>query len=186
MILGQKVKTTVVGGRPIAGPMQSIAGVEGAQVCAFREIRNTARAAIEIAPKAQRHGLRGGEVGILAEGYAAKRGLGAINVKNQFSKGHLETPMQFLEQNANCRFFYTAKMLGSPELVWKRAIDATWTDPKKNCVQGSRQNDPETPLKKDPKIPLKNGSARVSLRSSSHFIITITTVVLLSTGLFLW
>jgi hypothetical protein len=151
MILGMDIKATVVGGRPSTGPMQSIAGVEGAQVFELNDISNIAAAAIELAPEDRKPDLMAGQLAVLAEGYALKRATtpsnaGALNGKNQFAKSNSQTPLQFLMQPANCRFFYTAKMLSTPELVWQRAVDATWTNPDMMCVQGSRitSNDSQT------------------------------------------
>ncbi|KAI1496509.1 peptidase S41 family protein [Biscogniauxia marginata] len=137
------VKSTAVGGRPQVGPMQSIAGVEGAQVFLFSEISSLASAVIELAPKRCQAELLAGELGVLADGYVLKRGIdpvnaGAINGKNAFSPSDSQTPLQFLYEPANCRFFYTAEMLSKPELVWQRTVDATWTDPGLYCVQGSQ------------------------------------------------
>ncbi|KAI1873143.1 uncharacterized protein JN550_003396 [Neoarthrinium moseri] len=143
MILGLNIKTTAVGGRPVAGPMQSIAGVEGAQVFELGDISNVASAVIELGPEVRKAELQNGELGILAEGYAIARATdprspGAVNGKNQFASMDAQTPLQFLMQPANCRFFYTAEMLTRPELVWQRVVDATWTDPEAMCVAGSR------------------------------------------------
>ncbi|KAI1640892.1 peptidase S41 family protein [Biscogniauxia mediterranea] len=137
------VKTVAVGGRPQTGPMQSIAGVEGAQVFELSEISSLANAVIELAPQASQTALLAGELGVLADGYALKRGIdpssaGAVNGKNAFSPSDSQTPLQFLYEPANCRFFYTADMLSKPELVWQRAVDATWTSPQSFCVQGSQ------------------------------------------------
>ncbi|KAH7314246.1 peptidase S41 family protein [Rhexocercosporidium sp. MPI-PUGE-AT-0058] len=142
MILQMNVKTTVIGGRPQTGMMQSIAGVEGAQVFPLDELSIAAAAVIELAPAERKAELRAGETGLLADAYALKRlaavaNPGAVNGKNAFSATDSQTPLQFLMQPANCRIFYTAQMLSSPELVWKRTVDATWTDPNEFCVEGS-------------------------------------------------
>ncbi|PBP20352.1 peptidase S41 family protein [Diplocarpon rosae] len=142
MILQMKVKTTVIGGRPQTGVMQSIAGVEGAQVFPLDAISQAAAASIVLAPAGRQAELRAGELGTLADGYALRRlssasNPGAINAKNAFSATDAQTPLQFLYQPANCRIFFTAQMLSSPELTWKRTVDATWTDPNKFCVEGS-------------------------------------------------
>ncbi|KAH9996366.1 peptidase S41 family protein [Xylariaceae sp. FL0662B] len=143
MILQLQVKTTAVGGRPQTGPMQAVAGVEGAQVFMMNEITTAAAAALALAPQEQQAQLQASELGVLAEGYAIQRAAdpaqaGAVNAKNAFAPFDSKTPLQFLYQSANCRFFYTADMLDGPALVWQRAVDATWNDPANFCVQGSR------------------------------------------------
>lgn len=142
MIMQQNVKTVVVGGRPATGPMQSIAGVEGAQVFPLNEIQQAAAASLVLAPADQQQQLSQSELGIIAEGYFLDRAAtpsngGAINGKNAFSHTDAQTPLQFLMQPAQCRFFYTKEMIYGPEATWKRAVDATFKDPQGLCVEGS-------------------------------------------------
>ncbi|KAJ0114556.1 hypothetical protein J7T55_004800 [Diaporthe amygdali] len=142
MIMQQNVKTVVVGGRPTTGPMQSIAGVEGAQVFPLNDLQQAAAAAVFVAPPEQQQQLSQSELGIIAEGYILDRSAtpsngGAINGKNAFSHTDAQTPLQFLMQPAQCRFFYTKEMIYGPEAVWKRAVDATFKDPQGLCVEGS-------------------------------------------------
>lgn len=79
---------------------------------------------------------------MLAQGYAVKRALdptspGGVNFKNAFAPSDSQTPLQFLYEAANCRFFYTPEMITSAELTWRYAVNATWTDPATYCVEGS-------------------------------------------------
>ena len=146
MILQAGVKTVTVGGRPREGPMQAIAGVEGAQIFLFDDISKAASAALELAPAAgvQLDASENGELGTLAAGYAIRRAAdptnagGSLNGKNTFGKTDAATPLQFLYEPANCRFFYTPSMLTEPASAWRRAVDATWSDPARFCVRGSR------------------------------------------------
>ncbi|KAE9367178.1 hypothetical protein N431DRAFT_548773 [Stipitochalara longipes BDJ] len=143
MILQLNVTTTVIGGRPMSGPMQSIAGVEGVQVVPLDELSDAASAVIALSPSSEQATLKASELGVLADGYALKRltssaFAGSVNGKNAFGAKDSQTPLQFLYQPANCRIFYTKEMLFSPDAVWKRTVDATWTDPAANCVEGSR------------------------------------------------
>ncbi|KAK0620702.1 peptidase S41 family protein [Immersiella caudata] len=140
MIQQLDVKATVVGGRPQTGPMQSVAGVEGAQVFFLPSLQSAASAVLTLSPDLN---VTDSELAILDEGYALRRAAspanpGGVNGKNAFMKADAETPLQFLYQAANCRFFYTKEMLFGPGEVWKRAVDATWTDPEAFCVEGSR------------------------------------------------
>ena len=140
MIQQLDVKATVVGGRPKPGQMQSVAGVEGAQVFLLGSLQSTANAVLTLSPELN---TTDSELALLDEGYALRRAAnpaspGGVNGKNAFMKVDAQTPLQFLYQAANCRFFYTKEMLFGPGEVWKRAVDATWTDPAKFCVEGSR------------------------------------------------
>ncbi|KAI0142315.1 hypothetical protein F4776DRAFT_501523 [Hypoxylon sp. NC0597] len=142
MIFQQDVKTVSVGGRPQAGVMQSIGGVEGSEVMMFSAIAGIAAQAMTIpTDPAEIQQLRNGELGELAEGYAVKRLMspdaGTVNFKNNFAPSDSQTPLQFTYEAANCRFFYTTDMITSPELTWQYAVNATWTDPDKYCVEGS-------------------------------------------------
>ncbi|KAH8903816.1 hypothetical protein BR93DRAFT_953106 [Coniochaeta sp. PMI_546] len=143
MIMQLNISTTVVGGRPTKGVMQSIAGVEGAQVFPLTAINQAAAAALALSPPDRVAEMNGSDLAVIAEGYAIARGAtpgnpGAVNGKNAFARSDAETPLQFLYQPGNCRFFYTADMVRGPERVWERAVDATWTDPGRWCVEGSR------------------------------------------------
>ncbi|KAK3323334.1 peptidase S41 family protein [Cercophora scortea] len=140
MILQLNIKTTVIGGRPQTGPMQSVAGVEGAQVFYFEEMMAAASAVMTLDPSSN---VTGSDLALMGEGYALSRAAnplrpGAVNGKNAFSRMDATTPLQFLYQPANCRIFYTREMIYGPTEVWKRTVDATWTDPGKFCVEGSR------------------------------------------------
>jgi hypothetical protein len=92
-----------------------------------------------LSPASEQAALNSNELGVLANGYALN-GLtspafaGSVNGKNAFGAKDSQTPLQFLYQPANCRIFYTKEMLFSPDAVWKRTVDATWTDPAANCV----------------------------------------------------
>ncbi|KXJ97054.1 hypothetical protein Micbo1qcDRAFT_229809 [Microdochium bolleyi] len=143
MTIQGNVKSTAIGGRPRTGPMQSVGGVEGSQIFPLAEIKKTANAAIGLVDSARQTELRAGDLGVLAEGYAISRSTdpknpGGVNGKNSFLPGDSSTPAQFLWQPANCRFFYTAPMLGDAKQVWQRAVDSAWTDPDRFCVAGSR------------------------------------------------
>lgn len=144
MILEAGVRTVTMGGRPRPGPIQAIAGVEGAQVFYFADLAQAAAAAQVLGPAAGIGAADPRQLGLLADGYAIRRAMdpanagGSVNGKNAFGKADARTPFQFLYEPANCRFFYTAEMLDRPEAAWQRAVDAAWTDPARFCVQGSR------------------------------------------------
>lgn len=101
---------------------------------------------------------------MLAEGYAIQRSAnpvtspGSINFRNAFAPSDSKTPLQFLYEPANCRFFYTPQMINTPELVWKYAVGATWTDAAHFCVQGSRVQ-ANTTRGLDPAFRAKNNGA---------------------------
>lgn len=137
------VKTISVGGRPQTGPMQSMGGVEGAQVFELEDIQRAAAATMFLATPEQQARMSQDDTGIIAEGYALLRAAtpgsaGAVNGKNAFSHTNAQVPLQFLNQPANCKFFYTKEMILGPEETWKRAADAAFNNPDQFCVEGSQ------------------------------------------------
>jgi hypothetical protein len=141
MIHQKNISTTVIGGRPRLGPMQAIAGSEGAGFMHMQNMTDTARLALELAsPELQKElkAKKDSNLVALAEGYALRRGSGTVNSKNNFSPHDSTTPLQFRYHLANCRLFWTRHMISGPELTWKRTVDGTWTDPDRFCVEGSR------------------------------------------------
>ncbi|RKU41565.1 hypothetical protein DL546_003765 [Coniochaeta pulveracea] len=152
MTYQKNISTTVIGGRPRLGPMQPIAGTEGAGMIHMQNLTDTARLAMELASPELQKVFKTDEYGnlvALAEGYAVRRGNGTVNFKNNFAPHNHTTPLQFLYHPANCRLFWTREMISDPELTWKRAVDGTWTDPEEVCVEGSRVMTGETVGKRD-------------------------------------
>ncbi|KAG7103184.1 Peptidase S41 family protein ustP like [Verticillium longisporum] len=140
-ILGLGVKTVAMGGRPVTGPMQAIAGVEGAQVFFFNDMQADAASLLALSPPDVRARLEGGELGEIARGYAILRSAtpasaGAVNGKNSFMPGDASTPLQFLWQPASCRVYYTPATQRGAEAAWTVAARATWED-QGLCVEGS-------------------------------------------------
>ncbi|RNJ59198.1 hypothetical protein D7B24_003291 [Verticillium nonalfalfae] len=140
-ILGLGVKTVAMGGRPVTGPMQAVAGVEGAQVFFFNDMQADAASVLALSPPDVRARLEGGELGEIARGYAILRSAtpasaGAVNGKNSFMPGDANTPLQFLWQPASCRVYYTPAMQRGAEAAWTVASRATWED-QSLCVEGS-------------------------------------------------
>ncbi|KAI8959426.1 hypothetical protein F5Y11DRAFT_368063 [Daldinia sp. FL1419] len=144
MLFQERVKTVSVGGRPQNTQMQSLGGVEGGQSLGMRDIAQSAFVALSVVKdRSQFNAFQQGDLGTLSQGYAILRAAdiqnpGGVNLKNNFSPSDSKTPLQFLYEPANCRFFYTYDMLSTPQLVWQYAVDASWTDPARYCVPGSR------------------------------------------------
>ncbi|TKA44043.1 hypothetical protein B0A54_04809 [Friedmanniomyces endolithicus] len=61
---------------------------------------------------------------------------GRANFENNIREGDDSvTPLQFVYEAADCRFFYTADMILDQSLVWQRTYDLKWGNG--TCVQGS-------------------------------------------------
>ena len=129
------VKFVTVGGRPQTGKIQSLGGVEGSETYTWDTMALAATAAV-VLDESQSNG----DLGTIAQAYAYSRASSPpqVNAKNAFAPFDASTPLQFLKQYANCKFWYTADMILDPTMVWERAVDATWTDPDSVCVKDSQ------------------------------------------------
>ncbi|EGX94249.1 pyridine nucleotide-disulfide oxidoreductase family protein [Cordyceps militaris CM01] len=119
--LNAGVKSVVFGGRPRAGPQQTIGGVKGSQVYKYSDILwFTSRASNwtdDAATKA-----------ILAKytDITPFRIAGSVNVRDQIVRDHLDdgTPSQFVAEYADCRRFWTKPMIDDIQEVWKAAAQS--------------------------------------------------------------
>jgi hypothetical protein len=188
MIMQRNIKTTVVGGRPQTGRMQSIAGVEGAQVFPLEQLSAAASAVLTLRPSAN---VTGTELALISEGYLLSRtgsptSFGAVNGKNAFSAMDAQTPLQFMYQAANCRFFYTKDMIYSPAEVWKRTVDATWTNPEQFCVEGSRVAALDSPVEIDSLFfGAQQGGSSDATRASGGWNLSLLFAVLAMAALYM-
>jgi hypothetical protein len=140
------VRSVVVGGRKQTGPMQAIGGVKGANVFGMAYFYELAAAAVQLGStsmqryfaetfsssmikstvQALNRAAPGGEFGVQA----------SVNFRNNFRQGDsTNTPLQFVYEAADCRFFYTAEMYIQQELVWSKAYNAIWGNG--DCVADS-------------------------------------------------
>ncbi|KAK0290485.1 hypothetical protein LTR35_002429 [Friedmanniomyces endolithicus] len=134
------IHAITVGGRKQYGPMQWVGGSKGANVQTLADLGKFAFEIPAIATPAQ---------STLFEPYADSRSsvlhalsrlsepyAGRVNFENNIREGDDSvTPLQFVYEAADCRFFYTADMILDQSLVWKRTYDLKWGNG--TCVQGS-------------------------------------------------
>ncbi|KAK0885694.1 hypothetical protein LTR87_000397 [Friedmanniomyces endolithicus] len=120
--------------------MQWVGGSKGANVQTFTDLGNFALGVAAGATPAQL---------TLFEPYANLQSLvlhafsrlsnpnaGRANFENNIREGDDSvTPLQFVYEAADCRFFYTADMILDQSLVWQRTYDLKWGNG--TCVQGS-------------------------------------------------
>ncbi|KJK76580.1 hypothetical protein H634G_08168 [Metarhizium anisopliae BRIP 53293] len=108
------IRTIALGGRPLNKPIQAIGGVKGTQVLSNAEI--------------QKH-YRRREPG----------SGGSVNLRNGYSQDDVDGfPLHFKYQAANCRLFYTSKMLTDVAETWRRAALVAFRNG--TCVPGSTVN----------------------------------------------
>ncbi|KAF2724234.1 hypothetical protein K431DRAFT_218178 [Polychaeton citri CBS 116435] len=132
------VKQVVVGGRKQTGPMQGVGGVKGANVQEGSLIYSVLTATIEvIAPEVAEELNNTYSSDIVALEHALERSpTASINLRNNIRPGDdSATPLQFVYEAADCRFFYTAAMYLQQSLVWSKAYQVTWRNG--TCVAGS-------------------------------------------------
>lgn len=156
------VRTVVVGGSPIPGPMQAVSGTRGALVYSadvldsdfgFASSINATAAAV--LPQVRDPGM--------AINYAG------FNLRDQVRQDST-TPLQFQYEAADCRVYYTMKNVLNETQLWLDAAAALWEN-NYLCVVGStgyttRSNSTSGP--KPPPIPsnpTSNGTSMQGIQS---------------------
>ena len=170
-----RVRSIVVGGRRQEGPMQGAGGVKGGQLVHMVAIKTAALLARKTGTVAQQLQFTSefGEEQLVSTRPALDRAhaLGSklqatVNFANQIREGDESvTPLQYVYEAADCRFFYTAAMYGSQELVWQKAHQIAWKNG--TCVLGSR-GDPSAERTTD------YGSMKIPKNARSSFGVTIS------------
>jgi hypothetical protein len=116
------VRSVVVGGRKQTGPMQAIGGVKGANVFGMAYFYELAAAAVQLGSTSMQR--------YFAETFSSSMIKSTVQALNRTN-----TPLQFVYEAADCRFFYTAEMYIQQELVWSKAYNAIWGNG--DCVADS-------------------------------------------------
>ncbi|KID81766.1 peptidase S41 family protein [Metarhizium guizhouense ARSEF 977] len=140
------IRTIALGGRPLNKPMQAIGGVKGTQVLSNAEIQNfTADATRNGTRQAGRQWARSLLASIPSVRDAPllplmdEPGSGSVNLRNGYSQDDVDGfPLHFKHQAANCRLFYTSKMLTNVAETWRRAALVAFRNG--TCVPGSTVN----------------------------------------------
>lgn len=140
------IRTLALGGRPLNQAMQAMGGVKGTLLnfnaditSAIANVRANAKTDKETAailsdasssfPSSQNPPLLPLPAG----------GVGKVNSLNGYTEDNLEGyPVHFRYEAANCRLFYTQRMLASPIESWRRARGVAWNN--EPCVSGSTAN----------------------------------------------
>ncbi|KAL8961909.1 MAG: hypothetical protein Q9183_005237, partial [Haloplaca sp. 2 TL-2023] len=122
------VRTVAAGGLPQAGPMQIPAGTRGAEpYSAFAlDLDISFAASINATAAASLPTNRSIDFYITYAGF---------NLRDAVRKNDA-TPLQFQNEPADCRIFYTAPTVYNFENLWNYVIDAMWRNPSL-CIAGS-------------------------------------------------
>jgi hypothetical protein len=138
------VHAIAVGGRSQEGPMQWVGGSKGSndqQIAFIGTVLDTAYNLSSTDHKALITSAVGGDYDqARKDAYQAIRRQGSnsanVNFQNNIRKGDESvTPLQFVYEAADCRFFYTAEMLANQHLVWQYTYNLKWGNG--TCVAGS-------------------------------------------------
>lgn len=135
-----KVKSLVIGGRPVPGPMQTVGGTRGDLVAKLPGILQAAFTATKLGGSSFQASLKDSPLRTLLDFgcYLMERiPLAAVNLLNSIDQDDPKmTPEQFTFQAADCRIFWTKEMLLSVTGYWKVAADV-WKGGLTHCVAGS-------------------------------------------------
>ncbi|KAL8667717.1 MAG: hypothetical protein Q9202_000572 [Teloschistes flavicans] len=130
------VRTVVVGGLPEAGPMQMPAGNRGGEAYSAFALDDDILLANSINSTAAAQLPQNREIDFAIT-------FAGFNLRDAIRKDD-PTPLQFQNEPADCRIFYTAPTVYKFENLWNYVIDAMWRNPSL-CIAGSASRfDPST------------------------------------------
>ncbi|OBT43735.1 hypothetical protein VE00_05604 [Pseudogymnoascus sp. WSF 3629] len=131
------VRSVVLGGRPAFGPMQAVGGTKGVLVEPWAAIEASVAATLADFGTAEQ---KKKWVPYLPEQFPiAMSNPPTVNFRSGYHPGS-DTPMQFLNESANCRMFYTPAMLANVTNIWETVAQLAWGiggGTGQSCVQGS-------------------------------------------------
>jgi hypothetical protein len=138
------VKSVAVGGLPVAGPMQAVAGTKGSQILAVGDDIPDDTQLLAAVEEAVLLNLTNLDSKTFPDVLAllndpplnVNPSNTKVNLKNQARKSDPSIPLQFAYEAADCRIFYTAENLKNYEVLWQNAADALWGNGTL-CVKGS-------------------------------------------------
>ncbi|KAM0429617.1 hypothetical protein ACHAPT_006220 [Fusarium lateritium] len=141
------IRTLALGGRPLRLAMQAMGGVKGT-LLSFHSDFVTATGSFLAGVKNDKHAMK-----ILQDNEAAFPSLdnppllpltdganaGKVNALSGYTKDDIDGyPVHFRYEAANCRLFYTQRMLYDPSETWRHASAVGWNGSP--CVPGSTVN----------------------------------------------
>ena len=144
------VRTIAVGGRPQPGPMQGVGGTKGAQVFSWNDIITPMQALYLLGSPEQRKQWDTMDIGKTAavtqllkrSAYSGDQVAGGVNLKDNLRLNDKSgVPLEFMYEAADCRMWFTAKMVTDVTEVWKGVADRMFTgNGTAGCIQGSTMN----------------------------------------------
>jgi hypothetical protein len=141
------VRTIAIGGRPQPGPMQGVGGTKGAQVFSWDDIQVRMQAVYFLGSPEQQKQWDKEDLGKTAfatqlfkrSAYQGGRVAGGVNLKDNLRQNdNSNTPLEFVYEAADCRMWFTAKMISDVTEVWKGVADRMFMgNGTTSCVEGS-------------------------------------------------
>ncbi|KAI7568718.1 glycoside hydrolase family 125 protein [Hortaea werneckii] len=149
------VKSIAIGGRKQTGPMQAVGGTKGSRLMGMGQLYYIVVIASQYSTPADRLRLLSSfdtdEGNVLSaatkaiDRAAPGSGLMAqasVNFRNNIRQDDdTLTPLQFIYEAADCRFFYTPEMYVRQEAIWERVYQWAWRDEENVCIEGSSGRD---------------------------------------------
>jgi hypothetical protein len=169
------VRTIAVGGRPQPGPMQGVGGTKGAQVFAWDDIILRMQALYLLGSPEQQKQWNAMDIGKTAavqqllkrSAYSGSQVAGGVNLKDNLRLNDKSgVPLEFIYEAADCRMWFTAKMITDVTEVWKGVADRMFSgNGTAGCVQGSTLN----PSSVSGGGQLRGGDGAMTSKSASQF-----------------
>lgn len=143
------VTIVAIGGRPINKPMQGVGGTRGSETKLGADIQGYANATLTAVGavygadalkqvESSAVGRLNNPVQLIKRtSIAEDSSFGIqINFRNAFRQNDTaQVPLQFIDQMADCKIFYTYAGFTNVTNVWKLVADVKWGN--KSCVEGS-------------------------------------------------
>jgi hypothetical protein len=125
------VKSIAMGGRPIAGPIQGVGGIKGAESLGWEDIWKYASAATPATPAQQKILDRLNHIPV------DRSSSSGVNTRDNILSDHIVDglPAQYVVEYSECRLYYTEPMVANVTAMWKAAADAAFNG--KKCAYGS-------------------------------------------------
>lgn len=132
------VKSYVLGGRPQYGPMQSVGGTKGALLLSWSTLGIYIDTVLTYFGKSSAERTQWAKT--LPQAWQISfSNEPSVNFRSGYHPGS-DTPMQFLNETAHCRLFYTPEMLANVTGIWDTVARLAWGvsgGSGQTCVQGS-------------------------------------------------
>ncbi|KAH0499828.1 hypothetical protein TgHK011_006994 [Trichoderma gracile] len=159
------VKSVAMGGRPIAGPIQGVGGIKGAQSLRWQEIHS-------YMARYLRHAKNDHQAAVFSQ-YSTlplnRSSAAMINVRDAVTWDHIDDglPAQYVVHHADCRLYWTAPMITDVTTVWKAAADVAFNSAA--CVAGNLS--PTPPSSSEPtRSAFLNLLLQISMLITSYIV----------------